>query len=67
MEEDLKQHPEQQTNEDTVNAIARRIQSNLQVSGYNGFTPRADRCDQIPSSLNAQGLYPPDALVFVAK
>ncbi|KAJ4581314.1 hypothetical protein HRR81_000352 [Exophiala dermatitidis] len=33
---------------------------------YKGFTPRPDRVSQLPNVANAQGLYPPDALIFVA-
>ncbi|KEF57661.1 uncharacterized protein A1O9_05579 [Exophiala aquamarina CBS 119918] len=34
--------------------------------GYGGYLPRQDRVRAGPSSSNAQGLYPPSALLFVA-
>lgn len=50
------------------NPIAQRTANHLpSPAGYNGFTPRSDRVSQLPSAANAQGLYPPDALLFVAK
>lgn len=50
------------------NSVAQRIVSNLRgPAGYNGFAPRPDRVSQFPNAANAQGLYPPDALLFVAK
>ncbi|KIX05190.1 uncharacterized protein Z518_06062 [Rhinocladiella mackenziei CBS 650.93] len=49
------------------NPVARRITSNLRIPlGYNGFAPRPDRVAQLPNAANAQGLYSPDALIFVA-
>jgi hypothetical protein len=51
-----------------TNPVAQRIANNLPTDlSYNGFTPRADRVSQMPNAHNAQGLYPPDALIFVAK
>ncbi|KAH0829599.1 hypothetical protein AYO21_07556 [Fonsecaea monophora] len=50
-----------------VNTVARRIINNLRApAGYNGFVPRPDRVNQVPTAANAQGLYPPTALIFVA-
>ncbi|OAP55827.1 hypothetical protein AYL99_09979 [Fonsecaea erecta] len=54
-------------NNNQAHAIARRIVNNLRApAGYNGFVPRADRVSQVPNAANAQGLYPPTALIFVA-
>ena len=50
------------------NPVAARITSNLRSPVvYNGFAPRPDRVAQVPTVANAQGLYPPDAGIFVAK
>lgn len=39
----------------------------LATLSYGGFTPRPDRIAQLPNALNAQGIYPPQSLIFVAK
>ncbi|KIX97379.1 uncharacterized protein Z520_06831 [Fonsecaea multimorphosa CBS 102226] len=50
-----------------MNTVARRIINNLRTpAGYNGFAPRPDRVNQVPTPANAQGLYPPTAAIFVA-
>ncbi|KIW94955.1 uncharacterized protein Z519_04935 [Cladophialophora bantiana CBS 173.52] len=50
-----------------MNTVARRIINNLRPpAAYKGFTPRPDRVNQVPTAANAQGLYPPTALIFVA-
>lgn len=34
---------------------------------FGSFEPRADRVLQGPNARNAQGMFPPEALIFVAK
>lgn len=47
---------------------AQRVMANIHtLPGSHGFAPRPDRVAQMPTAANAQGLYPPDALIFVAK
>ncbi|KIW25930.1 uncharacterized protein PV07_09064 [Cladophialophora immunda] len=67
-EDDVFGAPTSDTNGNVpVNTVARRIINNLRApAGYNGFAPRPDRVNQIPTAANAQGLYPPTALIFVA-
>ncbi|EXJ81836.1 hypothetical protein A1O1_07901 [Capronia coronata CBS 617.96] len=49
------------------NIVATRPEGNIRTPmAYNGFEPRPDRVSQLPNARNAQGLYPPDALIFVA-
>lgn len=53
-----------------VSPLRRRAQSTaaLRVSeGGMVYTPRPDRLDQQISTANAQGVFPPEACVFVAK
>ena len=45
--------------------IIRGLQAPLMT--YKGFLPRADRGTHVPTAKNAQGIYPPDAAIFVAK
>ncbi|EXJ82196.1 hypothetical protein A1O3_06009 [Capronia epimyces CBS 606.96] len=48
-------------------ALAPRVEGTVRSQlAYNGFAPRPDRVSQLPNAINAQGLYPPDALIFVA-
>ena len=51
------------------NPASQRIMRNLRgpATNFFGFAPRADRVNQIPSAANAQGIYSPEALIFVAK
>ncbi len=50
------------------NAIEQRIVHNLRPPvGPRGLQPRPDRVSQLPSARNAQGMFPPEALIFVAK
>lgn len=51
------------------NPVAERILRNLNAPlvSYNGLAPRADRALQVPNAKNSQGIYPPDAAIFVAK
>ncbi|KAI1613020.1 hypothetical protein EDD36DRAFT_253026 [Exophiala viscosa] len=48
--------------------VAERVLRNLQAPliTYKGFIPRADRASHVPTAKNAQGIYPPDAAMFVA-
>ena len=51
-----------------TNALAARIAKRAQVSTHRTrFFPRPDRFTQIPTAANAQGLYPPNAILFVPK
>ena len=56
-------------NNTPVNPVAERILSNLRApaNNYQGLAPRPDRVNQVPTAANAQGIFPPDALIFVAK
>ena len=49
-----------------IDAIARNTVVQYKARGYNGFLPRIDRGLE-PNASNAQGLFDPDANVFVAK
>ena len=57
------------TNPTYVNPISQRILNNIRgpVADFQGHAPRHDRVSQVPNANNAQGIFPPDALIFVAK
>ncbi|KAJ9494087.1 hypothetical protein LTR99_006670 [Exophiala xenobiotica] len=49
------------------NAIAQRIVHNLRPPvGPRALQPRPDRVSELPTARNAQGIFPPEALIFVA-
>jgi hypothetical protein len=52
--------------QEAISILNRTAQQFHRVRGYNGFKPRMDRGLE-PNSANAQGLFSPDANVFVAK
>ncbi|ETI26807.1 hypothetical protein G647_10252 [Cladophialophora carrionii CBS 160.54] len=55
------------SNDSAPNPAAHRILNNLRApAGSHSFAPRPDRVNQIPTAANAQGIFPPDALIFVA-
>ncbi|EXJ54251.1 hypothetical protein A1O7_09588 [Cladophialophora yegresii CBS 114405] len=60
--------PTASTSDDSApNTLAHRILNNLRApAASHGFAPRPDRVNQIPTAANAQGLFRPDALIFVA-
>ncbi len=53
----------------TPNPTSQRILQNLQAPTniFQGFEPRQDRLNQIATAANAQGIFTPQALIFVAK
>jgi hypothetical protein len=54
-----------------ANQITHSIMNNFRAPAASfsgaGFLPRADRASQMPNAANAQGIFSPDALIFVAK
>ena len=55
-----------QSSKAAIDSINRTASAHYRARGYNGYMPREDRGME-PDAHNAQGLFSPDANVFVAK
>jgi hypothetical protein len=64
----LGDEPSKAVPSDIATSVGQLILNNLRApAGNYEFAPRPDRVNQIATAANAQGIFPPDALVFVAK